>query len=140
MSLTTPCLVSPWGKTQDGYAQYKVKGVAFLGHRLAAELAFGQIPLGQVVRHKCDNPGCVNPFHLELGTHQDNMDDRNKRGRQASGQRHANAKLTDEMVASIRQRLANGEKGRHIAKDYGVTESTVSTIKTGKHWVGAGHT
>lgn len=133
MSETSPCILAH--NTQQGnYGQYKLRGAKFYSHRLAYELAYGKIPEGWVVRHKCDNRTCINPLHLEVGTHQDNMDDRNTRRRQAHGQGHGLAKLTDEVVRDIKQRLAAKQTGRSIAKLHGVHESTVSMIKRGHYW------
>jgi hypothetical protein len=90
----------------------------------------GRVPDGMVVRHKCDNPACVNPDHLELGTHADNVADRDARGRTARGER-LHAKLTEDDVLRIR---ADSRSHRAIGADYGVAHSTVGNIKRGRKW------
>ena len=70
-----------------GYGSFSVDGKSCPAHRVAFELTHGPIPEGQVVRHKCDVPGCCNPAHLELGTSADNNRDRDERGRGAKGGR-----------------------------------------------------
>lgn len=101
-----------------------------LAHRLAYEVMIGP-PGKALVCHKCDNPSCVNPAHLFLGTIQDNMDDRNTKGRQARGERNAPAKLTEDQVRAIR---ADPRMNTEIAKDYGVFETTISSIKHRHTW------
>lgn len=128
------CIPTALGKTGDGYGQFRVKGVAFLAHRLAYMLAYGPIPDGLVVRHACDNPACVNPSHLELGTHGDNAKDRATRGRGARGERHGNAKLTAQQVRDIRDKRAAGVKLKPLAQEYGVHISLISQIANGKMW------
>jgi len=84
-----------------------------------------------VVRHKCDNPPCINPEHLETGTHQDNMDDKMERGRYTcnSGETHQNAKLTQQDVADIRKEHERGVLTQRMLADvYGVSCSTISLI------------
>lgn len=73
-----PEICWPWlgGKLPKGYGMSHVKSNPVLAHRLAYVLAVGEIPLGLIVRHKCDNPPCCNPAHLELGTYQDNERDK----------------------------------------------------------------
>lgn len=104
-------------------------------HRLAYESFNGPIPAGLIVRHKCDNPPCCNPDHLELGTQLDNVADRVARGRNGSAKRSANgrAKLTEEQVAFIR---ANRGKllQRELGAMFGVAQAVVSMIQLNKTW------
>ncbi len=91
------------GKQVSGYGMAyhhdeNGKSVYKPAHRASYELTYGPIPDGLDVLHRCDNPPCVNPAHLFLGTHAENMVDRNTKGRQARGERHPHAKLTAEDV------------------------------------------
>jgi hypothetical protein len=72
------------GRNADGYGWFKISGGPKVAHRVAWELTNGPIPEGLIVRHRCDNPPCVNPGHLELGTHKDNRRDCSQRGRASS--------------------------------------------------------
>ena len=109
-----------------GYVTYKGKDIPT--HRLAYETWVGPIPEGHVVRHKCDNPPCINPDHLETGTHADNSRDMVERDRFFS-------KLTREDVIEIRQGLTMpGISQYHLADAYGVSASTISRINTNDHW------
>lgn len=83
----------------------------------------GQIPRGMCVCHICDNRKCINPDHLFLGTHADNMADSSRKGRVAG------RKLTDEQAVAI---LADARTHRVIAADYGVTKPVIGNIKNGK--------
>lgn len=102
-------------------------------HRVSYEIAYGPIPDGLHVLHKCDNPRCVNPDHLFLGTHQENMADKRRKGRDAANKGVANgrAKITDEHV-----RLIRAASGRQvdIGKQYGVSQTTVWKIKSRQSW------
>ena len=90
---------------------------------------------GVVVRHKCDNPRCVNPEHLELGTIADNNRDRDERGRTAIGERVATAKLTEAVVKEIREEYQQGGcSHRSLASKYGVDRRTIGRILSGKAW------
>ena len=95
---------------------------------------FGEIPEGLVVRHKCDNPLCINPEHLELGTHQDNANDRVKRDRQAKGSRNGNAILNEEQVKEIKLLILNGKKNKELSEKYEVHPNIISDIRHERKW------
>jgi hypothetical protein len=118
-----------WDKGKVGtYTQLLVDGEPVLAHRFSYELEVGPIPDGMIVRHRCDNPSCVNPSHLELGTHADNMADMVDRGRAST-----KGKLDEAAVRDIRDRLGK-ETHEEIARDYGVATSTVSHVAAGYTW------
>lgn len=94
----------------------------------------GPIPVELEVCHRCDNRACVNPKHLFLGTHQDNIRDRTAKGREARGDKIGIAKLDWPKVGEIRSLLARGELQRVIADKFGVDPSVISEIKTEKIW------
>ncbi len=109
-------------------------------HRFSYELHHGPIPDGMFVCHSCDNPPCVNPAHLSLGTPADNMRDRKERGRATggrakgtvpSGEQSPNAKLTEGMVREILRSTASGAS---LARRFGVRDTTISRIRSGKTW------
>jgi hypothetical protein len=103
-------------------------------HRVAYELWKGPIPSGLLVRHKCDNRGCVNPDHLETGTFQDNSNDMVERGRSLKGENHGAAKLTEDDVVEIKVLLGFGVPQRQIAEQFGVSQHLISRINTGIQW------
>ena len=107
-----------------------------LTHRVVWILTHGTLPAELKVCHKCDNPPCCNPSHLFLGTYQDNIADCVAKGRNrgACGERNPLAKLTWDIVALIRTRLANGDQQRRIAKDLGVSDTTIRNIAKGRTW------
>jgi len=92
----------------------------------------GKIPKGHMVRHTCDNPACINPSHLLAGTHQDNVDDKVRRGRQPRGESSGRAKLTESQVREIRK-LANPSPTL-LGRKYGVSDTTIIDIRKGKIW------
>jgi len=100
-------------------------------HRLVYELLVGPIPHGALLRHSCDNPCCVNPDHLCVGTHQDNVADRVGRGRTSRGDTHVCAKLTSDQVRAIR--AATGRL-TDIAKQFNITDSHAYLIRSGRTW------
>ena len=120
------------GKNDRGYGQFKVGGKAVGAHRFSYELNIGPTD-GMCVCHSCDNPACVNPAHLWLGTKSDNNQDMYAKGRgdKALGMANASAKLTDDDVRKIRGDL---RKYSDIAEDYGVTPLTIGNIRRGVYW------
>ncbi len=130
-----------WGGyiEQDGYGRLSYKGERhWLAHRVAWLLTNGEIPEGMCVLHECDNPPCVNPNHLFLGTYADNAADRDNKGRGKlpgiKGEQHWRSKLTVEDVIEIRSMLSNGCKLAHVAGIFDIAQSTASQIKTRQRW------
>jgi hypothetical protein len=127
----------PWTgvKTSDGYGQIRVGSRMKYAHHVAYEFAFGSIPSGLHVLHRCDLRCCVNPNHLVLGTHKENMMDAALKGRNAFGECHHAAKLNWHKVDDIRERYAEGRLSEtKLAKEFGVTRSTISQILCDKTW------
>lgn len=129
-----------WRGTKDskGYGVMKLADKMLKAHRLSWEIHNGPIPQGNgyhgtVIRHGCDNPGCVNPSHLFAGSHSDNVKDRGERGRTARqyGERHGMAKLTTSQVVNIR---LDSRKHADIAAEYGVSRTHIQAIKAGNRW------
>lgn len=116
-----------------GYGRYNTGGSVKVASRMAWELTFGPIPAGLLVCHRCDNPPCVNPAHLFLGTHADNSLDMVAKGRspRAPGERSGKAKLTEDQVRAIRAAYAAGEPTRSIAGRFGTTHRYVRHVATG---------
>lgn len=120
---------------QGKHTTINVDGVRLYSHRFMWEYHHGPIPDSLHVRHKCDFKPCVNPEHLELGTHADNMRDQVVRGRSPKGQRHPGAKLTEDDVRRIRERVrGDGCTQTAVAEEFGVCRSTVSQIVSGRRW------
>jgi HNH endonuclease len=99
--------------------------------RVSWELAYGSIPEGQYVLHRCDNPGCVNPRHLFLGTKADNTADMLAKRRHRYGTQHPSAKLTEAQVRKIR---ASKRPDAVLATRYGVCRAMIYKIRTGRSW------
>jgi hypothetical protein len=111
-----------------GYGAIQRDGKKIAAHRVSWELHHGPITGGLHVLHRCDNRKCVNPAHLFLGTHQDNMRDRDQKGRQARrpGELNPMAKLTDaQREAMAAEYLAGKERVYLIAEKYGVCHRSV---------------
>jgi len=117
---------------QSGYGILWHGGRIHAAHRVSYEIHFGQQVNSGVVCHKCDNPRCVNPNHLFLGTHADNVADKVSKNRQARGERHGMAKLSDSDVKTIRHLRKQGETLRSLSARFGVCETHICNIGTGK--------
>jgi len=131
INCVTDCMEWTAAKDGRGYGMLRVDGASLRAHRVSHELYIGRIPEGMFVCHRCDNPTCVNPGHLFLGTHADNNADRNAKGRQALGEKSGRARLTNEQAAAIRGSSLSNLK---IAELYGISSSQISRIKSGKSW------
>lgn len=112
------------------------KGQSVLVHRLSWELHNGEIPNGLHVLHRCDNPRCVRPDHLFLGTNADNMADKvsKRRHRTPNGEGNGSAKLTTEAVFQIRSQYESGLSQSNIAAAFGVSQTLVSAIVRRRLW------
>ena len=123
------------GRKGNYYGNMVVDGKKTLAHRLAYELTFGPIPKGLFVCHHCDNPICVRPDHLFVGTALDNSRDMISKGRGAVGPHPWCAKLTVEKVREIRDRLGKGSVNKsQICRDYGIKMASLHKIERGKTW------
>lgn len=134
------CWIWTATKTPDGYGYVRKDGRMQRASRVAWEMLIGPIPDGMFVCHNCptgDNPSCVNPSHLFLGTSDENNKDRSAKGRSANGQGSSNnfARLTESDVLAIRAELANGTRPGKLAERYNVSVSTIALIQKRKTWV-----
>lgn len=122
-------------KLPSGYGQlFAGRGLRPLrAHRLSYELTYGPIPAGSMVRHECDNPSCVRPDHLVLGTAKDNARDMITRGRyrhvSTHGEKCGSAKLSDSDVLAIRADKISAPTS--LARKFGVTYQTIWAIRKG---------
>ena len=121
------------GKGHAGYGYFKWNG-GQRAHRFSYLLYIGPITEGLYVCHLCDNRGCVNPSHLFLGSHQENMNDMAVKGRSQRGVKHRSVKLTEAQVIEIRDRYDSGENYLAIAKQYNVSHRCVHAIAARERW------
>jgi hypothetical protein len=127
----------PWtGSLNSGYGQFRNQaGEIELAHRASWRMFVGPIPDGMHMLHRCDNPPCVNPAHLFLGSQNDNVQDMwaKKRANPGTsrGEKHGMAKLTAEIVKEIRK---SSDMGTVLALRYGVSHSTITDIRHRRIW------
>lgn len=125
------CLEWQASRFSSGYGQFFANGKNHRAHRWLYEHVNGKLSDGLVVRHTCDNPACVNIENLEVGTQQDNINDKVRRGRQLRGENHGRALLTREDVERIRE---SNETHRELAKRFSVSEGCINNIKLRRTW------
>ncbi len=111
---------------------------AYQAHRVSYELFVGEIPKGLLVLHACDEPGCVNPSHLFLGTHTDNSVDMRMKQRQVdrSGEKNTSAKLTQADVKLIRELREQSVSAEVLSSRFGVSKGSIYRIANGDRWAG----
>jgi hypothetical protein len=123
------------GKDKDGYGRFYLNSKSLLSHRAIYECYYENIPFNLLIRHNCDNPSCVNPRHLLLGTYQDNTDDMVFRNRSSFGERNGSSILTNKEVNEILKHLIeNNYTQVQLSKLYDVVPSVISSISTGRTW------
>ena len=125
--------------TSDGYGRFWLDAKTLGAHRISWEIANGAIPKGFCVCHRCDNPRCVRPDHLFLGTNADNLRDMRQKGRNSAppdnrGERCGMSKLTARQVLEIRRRRSNGEEGAALGDEFGVSAMQIYRIALRQRW------
>jgi hypothetical protein len=119
----------------NGYGFFSINYKMVRVHRFAYECCYNLIPNGLLVRHTCDNPPCVSPYHLLIGTCQDNSNDAVKRNRIPHGENHSNSKLTENDVKNILTTLYEGNYTcTEISNFYKVEPRNINRIASGKIW------
>ena len=126
------CLTWDDARDKDGYGVFKLAGKQWRTHRYVMH-KMGHDIENKMVLHKCDNPSCYRPDHLYVGTAKDNTLDMMRRGRGVDnrGSKHGMSKLTEEDVRLIK---SSSMSGVATAKKFGVSKTTISEIRSGKHW------
>lgn len=129
------------GQKRNGYGEFRLiptrQGIRELAHRISYAIHSGPIPKGMFVCHKCDNPPCVNPDHLFLGTSKDDNQDRHRKGgyvNQPQGENHFNVFLTEAQVRAIHDRYVPNKNSPELAAEFGIDKRYVWLIGTERRW------
>ena len=130
---TESCWLWTKSRDKDGYGKASKKHRSLRAHQYAWILTYGPIPDGQHILHRCDNPPCVRPDHLFVGTQADNVQDAMRKGRRRilRGKECSWSKLSDEEIERIRS-LRGHMTQRRIAQEFGITQGHVSGIQRNK--------
>jgi hypothetical protein len=145
---TNTCWNWTANKNNKGYGLIRAGGTKakMLAHRASYMLAHGDLPDDKCVLHKCDNPACVNPEHLFLGSKKDNYNDMVSKGRRVIvvnptnrpphkiGSSHGNSLLTEQQVKEIRNKVKSGIDRATVAAEYGIKKATLQHIVTLRSW------
>lgn len=129
---TNGCRNWTGGKTYKGYGVFKFQGKSMGAHKAAAVALYGTVKKGLLVCHKCDNPSCVNPHHMYIGTAKQNQQDCVIRGRKPRV--GVPRKLMQTDIPVIRYMRTRGISQRSIAHAFGIADATVRDIEAGKMW------
>ncbi len=123
------------GLNSDGYSQICLGGKNHLAHRVSYRLFNGVVPKNKLVRHSCDNPSCINPKHLLLGTNKSNAQDAVERERYMRGEKHHATYLTGGQVIQLRSLWDSGRwTTTELATKFEVSRSCAWYIATRKTW------
>lgn len=130
------CWIFNGSKDRDGYGVFGKLGKQIRAHRASYEFHIGNIDNGLIVCHKCDNPSCINPDHLFLGTHKDNSQDMSfkNRCRDQKGSKHNMAKLDEQDIHIIRQMRSMGATLDFIAKQFDISFQHAGSICKRVNW------
>lgn len=133
---TSTCWIWKAGLTSNGYGKFRIGSRSWIAHRASYELFKGEIPNGMFVCHTCDNPKCVRPGHLFLGTPQDNSSDMVKKGRQARiiGEAHHHHSLTLDQANKIREMEEFGYLRKEIASTFDTSLALVCLVVNNKRY------
>lgn len=133
---TNSCWIWSGSRFNDGYGSFWTGKKVVRAHRFLMTTIYGKLPSNLLVCHHCDNPPCVRPDHLFLGTHRDNAQDSIQKGRfnRQHGERIGTSKLKNDDVIMIKKMLSEGKSTGYIAKKFGVHSSTISMISNGSNW------
>ena len=138
--INNDCWEWKYSMQRGNYGTFRRHGKQWTAHRISYFMFHSNAPMGVLtdrsiaVRHKCDNPPCINPNHLELGTHRDNVMDKVNRDRHNRGRRVWKAKLYDEDIKTIFRLHRQGHPIRRIAEYYDISYSSIYLILQRKAW------
>lgn len=133
------CWVWTGAVDRHGYGQMRVEGRTTYVHRVVADEVLGPLEPGEAVCHRCDNPPCVRPDHLFIGSQADNLADMTAKGHRRNlppqpGELHPRHRLTAEQVREIRRRRAAGEKLTDLGREFSVTKAHIGNIAARRLW------
>lgn len=128
------CIEWPFARNEHGYGITTLNGKTAKAHRVAFSIHHGVFPAELKVMHKCDNPACVNPDHLCVGTQSENLADMRSKGRTPTGENHKNSKLTACLVIDARAKYRAGMSVSSLAKECRVDWGTMRKAIRGETW------